>query len=153
MDNIFISLLSSIVPVAHNDAPVPWQIGFQEAATPIMEGIISLHNDVMGIIVFITIFVCWMLARTLYLFTEDKNATPLHIVHGTTIELAWTILPSFILMFIAVPSFALLYSMDEVIDPAITIKVVGHQWYWSYFTPIARPQPSGSLPNRSRPKP
>lgn len=65
MDNIFISLLSSIFPVAYNDAPVPWQMGFQEAATPIMEGIISLHNDVMGIIVFITIFVCWMLARTL----------------------------------------------------------------------------------------
>jgi cytochrome c oxidase subunit 2 len=114
------------------DAPVPWQMTFQEAATPIMEGIISLHNDVMGIIVFITIFVCWMLARALYLFSEDKNPTPQHIVHGTTIELAWTILPSFILMFIAVPSFALLYSMDEVIDPAITIKAIGHQWYWSY---------------------
>jgi cytochrome c oxidase subunit 2 len=132
MNNIFISFLSLIVPVAHNDAPVPWQITFQEAATPIMEGIISLHNDVMGIIVFITIFVCWMLFRTVYLFHEDKNATPLPIVHGTTIELAWTILPSFILMFIAVPSFALLYSMDEVIDPAITLKVIAHQWYWSY---------------------
>ena len=132
MNNIFISILSSILPVAQNDAPVPWQMSFQEAATPIMEGIISLHNDVMGLIVFITIFVCWMLFRTLYLFTADKNPTPQHIVHGTTIELAWTILPSFILMFIAVPSFALLYSMDEVIDPAITIKVVGHQWYWSY---------------------
>ena len=132
MNNIFISSLSFILPVAHNDAPVPWQMGFQEAATPIMEGIISLHNDIMGIIVFITIFVTWMLARTLYLFDESKNSKALPIVHGTTIELLWTILPSFILMFIAVPSFALLYSMDEVIDPAITIKAIGHQWYWSY---------------------
>ena len=57
MNNIFISILSSILPLAQNDAPVPWQMTFQEAATPIMEGIISLHNDVMGIIVFITIFV------------------------------------------------------------------------------------------------
>jgi cytochrome c oxidase subunit 2 len=114
------------------DAPVAWQMGFQEAATPIMEGIISLHNDIMGIIVFIIIFVTWMLGRTLYLFDECKNLKPLPIVHGTTIELLWTIIPSFILMFIAVPSFALLYSMDEVIDPAITVKAMGHQWYWSY---------------------
>ena len=98
MNNIFIGLLSSVVPVAYSDAPVPWQMGFQEAATPIMEGIISLHNDIMGIIVFITIFVTWMLVRTLYLFDESKNATPLPIVHGTTIELLWTILPSFILI-------------------------------------------------------
>jgi len=129
---LFIVTLKSVLQITHKDAPIPWQMGFQEAATPIMEGIISLHNDIMGIIVFITIFVTWMLARTLYLFDESKNATPLYIVHGTTIELLWTILPSFILMFIAVPSFALLYSMDEVIDPAITIKAIGHQWYWSY---------------------
>jgi heme/copper-type cytochrome/quinol oxidase subunit 2 len=73
MNNIFISFLTTIFPVAHNDAPLPWQLGFQEAATPIMEGIISLHNDVMGIIVFITIFVTWMLVRTLYLFDETNN--------------------------------------------------------------------------------
>jgi cytochrome c oxidase subunit 2 len=109
MNNIFTSLLSSVLPVAYNDAPVPWQMTFQEAATPIMEGIISLHNDVMGIIIFITIFVSWMLARTLYLFDASKNKKSQPIVHGTTIELLWTILPSFILMFIAVPSFALLF--------------------------------------------
>jgi cytochrome c oxidase subunit 2 len=108
------------------------QFGFQEAATPIMEGIISLHNDIMGIIVFIMIFVSWMLLRTLYLFNIKKNKISSPIVHGTTIELLWTILPSFILMFIAVPSFALLYSMDEIVDPSITIKAIGHQWYWSY---------------------
>jgi len=65
--------------------------------TPIMEGIISLHNDIMGIIVFITIFVMWMLGRTLYLFDESKNVKSLHIVHGTTIELLWTIIPIIIM--------------------------------------------------------
>jgi len=54
------------------------------------------------------------------------------LIHGTTIELIWTITPALILVGIAIPSFKLLYLMDEVIDPAITIKVVGHQWYWSY---------------------
>jgi cytochrome c oxidase subunit 2 len=55
-----------------------------------------------------------------------------NINHGTTIEIIWTILPAFILLFIAVPSFALLYAMDEIIDPVLTVKVIGHQWYWSY---------------------
>jgi len=61
------------------------------------------------------------------------NPIPQRIVHGTTIEIIWTIFPSIILMFIAIPSFALLYSMDEVVvDPAVTIKAIGHQWYWTY---------------------
>ena len=125
-------LLSFILPVTHCDAPEAWQLYFQEAATPAMEGIINLHNDIMAIITFIAVFVCWMLFRTCYLFDSSRNKVPSKQVHGTTIELVWTIVPSFILVTIAVPSFALLYSMDEVIDPAITLKVVGHQWYWSY---------------------
>jgi len=124
--------LSDMLNLFINDAPVAWQFGFQEAATPIMEGIINLHNDIMSIIIFITFFVSWMLIRAIYLFERYSNRRVSAIVHGTTIELLWTIIPSFILMFIAVPSFALLYSMDEVVDPALTVKVIGHQWYWSY---------------------
>jgi cytochrome c oxidase subunit 2 len=97
-----------------------------------MEGIINLHNDIMAIIIFIAVFVRWMMGRTMWLFSADKNPNPSKVVHGTTIELVWTIVPSIILVTIAVPSFALLYSMDEVIDPAITLKVIAHQWYWSY---------------------
>jgi cytochrome c oxidase subunit 2 len=55
-----------------------------------------------------------------------------YLVHGTTIEIIWTIAPAVILVFIAFPSFKLIYLMDEVVDPAITLKVIGHQWYWSY---------------------
>ena len=124
--------LSSILPVSFCDAPEPWQMYFQEAATPAMEGIVNLHNDIMAIIWFIGVFTFWMLFRTIYLFDSSKNKVPSKMVHGTTIELVWTIVPSLILITIAVPSFALLYSMDEIIDPAITLKVVGHQWYWSY---------------------
>jgi cytochrome c oxidase subunit 2 len=68
----------------------------------------------------------------LWHFNATSNPIPARIVHGTTIEIIWTIFPSIILMFIAIPSFALLYSMDEVVDPAVTIKAIGHQWYWSY---------------------
>ena len=114
------------------DYPEAGQLYFQEAATPAMEGIISFHNDLMGIITFIAFFTFWMLFRTIYLFQASKNEIASTVVHGTTIELIWTIVPSLILITIAIPSFSLLYSMDEIIDPAVTLKVVGHQWYWSY---------------------
>jgi len=120
------------VAVAVADAAEPWQLSFQDPATPIMQGLIDLHHDIFFFMVFILLFVCWMLFRTVYHFSSDKNPIPQKIIHGTTIEIAWTITPSIILMFIAVPSFALLYSMDELTDPSITIKAIGHQWYWTY---------------------
>ena len=117
---------------AYQDAPEAWQVGFQDPATPVMQGIIDLHHDICFFLLVILIFVIWMLARTLYHFQESHNPIPEKILHGTTIEIAWTIAPSFILVFIAIPSFALLYSMDEIVDPAVTVKAIGHQWYWSY---------------------
>jgi cytochrome c oxidase subunit 2 len=110
----------------------PWQISFQDPATPVMEGIIALHHDLMFVLSIIGTAVTWLLLRTTYLFYHKNNPVASNITHGTTIEIIWTVTPSIILMVIAVPSFALLYSIDEVIDPAITLKVIGHQWYWSY---------------------
>ena len=121
------------IAYAYCDAAEPWQLGFQDAATPIMQGIIDLHHDIFFFLILILVFVLWMLVRALWHFHEKTNPIPQRIVHGTTIEIIWTIFPSIILMFIAIPSFALLYSMDEVVvDPAVTIKTIGHQWYWTY---------------------
>jgi len=97
-----------------------------------MEGIINLHNDVMFFLVVIGFLVAWVLARVCIAYDESVSPSADKTVHGTTIEIVWTITPALVLMIIAVPSFALLYAMDEIIDPAITLKVVGHQWYWSY---------------------
>jgi cytochrome c oxidase subunit 2 len=72
-----------------------------------------------------------MMFRCYYHFAESKNPKAVQIVHGSVIEVVWTLIPAFILIIIAVPSFALLYSADELIEPALTLKVVGHQWYWS----------------------
>ena len=121
-------------------------VAFQDPATPIMEGISDLHNHIFFYLVFILIAVSWVflfILRTFYgrlfipLTIEDlefrkviTNAN--NITHGKILEIVWTLLPSLVLILIVVPSFALLYSMDEVIDPAITLKVIGHQWYWSY---------------------
>lgn len=114
------------------DASESWQLGMQDPATPVMEGIITFHDDLMFFLIAITIFVSWLLLRAIYFFNEETHPQAEKFVHGTTIEVVWTTLPAVLLLIIAVPSFALLYSMDEIIDPVLTLKVIGHQWYWSY---------------------
>lgn len=114
------------------DYAYPMQISFQDPATPVMEGIIALHHDLLFLLTIIGVSVGWILGKTTYLFYHKKNKFPSQITHNTAIEVVWTITPSLILMIIAIPSFALLYSIDEVIDPSVTLKVIGQQWYWSY---------------------
>jgi cytochrome c oxidase subunit 2 len=117
------------------DSSTPWQLYFQDAATPVMEGIINLHHDLMFFITFIFFFVLIVMIRTLYFFrySEKNMKSPNRlVVHGTTIEIIWTVVPSLILIVVALPSFALLYSIDEIIDPALTLKCIGNQWFWSY---------------------
>ncbi len=109
-----------------------WQLGFHEPATPIQEGIISFHNDIMLVMVFMCCFVTIMLLRIIMNFRESVNQVVDKTVHGTVIEIVWTIIPAVILMIIAVPSFTLLYAVEETVEPSVTVKVVGHQWYWSY---------------------
>lgn len=102
-----------------------------------MEGIVDLHHDVMLFLVFIIIFVFYLLAIVVIQFI-DENDFDIHgyagdnVTHNTVIEVIWTVIPTIILLFIALPSFILLYSMDEQFDPTLTLKVIGRQWYWSY---------------------
>jgi cytochrome c oxidase subunit 2 len=127
-----LNLLSLFNPVLH-DGPEPWQIGFQDGASPTFEGIIELHNSIFFYLVVISVGVSWIMGSVLVNF--NNNTSPIihkYTNHGTLIELVWTITPAFILIAIAFPSFKLLYLMDEVISPSMTIKVVGHQWYWTY---------------------
>ena len=109
-----------------NDAPQPWQIGFQDSAAPGFTGIVELHNTIFFYLVVISVGVFWVLGSTIYYY-NSKNSPIVHkyLNHGTLIELIWTITPAFILIAIAFPSFRLLYLLDEVISPTITIKVVG----------------------------
>jgi cytochrome c oxidase subunit 2 len=107
-----------------------WQIGFQIPASPIMEGIVNFHHDLFFFLVMILTFVVYMLARCIQRFKSNKD--PIIVIHAPTLEIVWTIIPALILIVIAIPSFSLLYSMDEMVQPLLTIKVIGHQWYWSY---------------------
>jgi cytochrome c oxidase subunit 2 len=116
-----------------NDAPEPWQLGFQDSAAPSYTGIVTLHNTVSFYLVVISVAVFWALFSIIYYYNSNKNPIAhKYLTHGTLLELIWTITPALILIAIAFPSFRLLYLMDEVISPTLTIKVVGHQWYWSY---------------------
>lgn len=172
-------------------------LSFQTATSPIMQGIVDLHNDIMSILIFILVFVLYLISAAIVLFSPeeadyyigganvnnllhdyvDQESTEVlfknygydfdkwkkdirvfkrftylkdkdffkslftrdvygvagdNITHNTPIEIIWTIIPTIILLVIALPSFTLLYSMDEQFDPQITLKVIGRQWYWSY---------------------
>jgi len=99
-----------------------------------MEGLIDLHQDIMLFLIYIIVFVFYLLVMAVYFFREsrssDRNTSA--VTHHSLLEVIWTIIPTIILVFIAVPSFALLYSMDELFRPTVTLKVVGRQWYWTY---------------------
>ena len=122
------------------DAPRHAQFSFQDPATVIMEGIIDFHHDLMVILIIISSLVSYMIYIIISSFCEEQdefgfyilNTKELLISHHTFLEIFWTIVPSIILLSIAIPSFALLYTMDEVTTPELTLKIIGRQWYWSY---------------------
>ena len=118
------------------DAPRAWGIYFQDSASPQMEALVELHDNVMFYLIIILFSVGWILISIIINFVKTKSPiSNKHFNHGTLIELIWTITPALILVFIAFPSFKLLYLMDEVTDPSMCVLVEGHQWYWSYQYP------------------
>lgn len=124
MINIFSTVLT--------DAAYPWQLGFQDPASPIIEGIINLHNYIFFFVIFVFVAVAWLLGRILWHFNANANKNTFVLPNASLVEVTWTLVPILILILIAIPSFSLLYAQDAFFDPAITIKVIGHQWYWSY---------------------
>lgn len=114
--------------VIYNDVAESYQWEFQDPATGWFEGIIDLHSYIMVYIIIVLIGVIWMVGA---IVSEGGNKIAYkYKVEGKLIEFIWTLLPAFILIAIAIPSFKLLYWMDEVVDPVLTIKVIGKQWYW-----------------------
>jgi cytochrome c oxidase subunit 2 len=110
-----------------------WQLLFQDPATPIMEGIIGFHHDLMFLLLFIVFFVFYILFEIFILFTNFIRSQSLNKTnHQTFLEIFWTVIPSLVLFFVATPSFALLYSIESSLIPSLMIKTIGHQWYWTY---------------------
>ncbi|GGF69476.1 cytochrome c oxidase subunit 2 [Azorhizobium oxalatiphilum] len=115
--------------------PSDWQIGLQGAATPVMESIHSFNTFLLVIISAIVLFVTVLLAIVVVRFNEKANPVPSKTTHNTAIEVAWTVVPVMILLAIAIPSFRLLNLELHTPEPDMTVKVTGHQWYWSYEYP------------------
>ncbi|HEX3881775.1 MAG TPA: cytochrome c oxidase subunit II [Stellaceae bacterium] len=115
--------------------PQPWQFGFQPPATPITQRVDAFHHELLIIITLITIFVMGLLAYVIVRFRASVHPVPTRTSHNSMIEVLWTVIPVLILVTIAVPSFKLMYYMDEVPKSDMTIKVTAHQWYWSYEYP------------------
>nr|UYS78268.1 cytochrome c oxidase subunit II [Centrocolumna evidens]WGO58122.1 cytochrome c oxidase subunit II [Centrocolumna evidens] len=102
-------------------------MNLQDSASPIMEQLIYFHDHTLMIILMILTTVSYMMM----LLINNKFINRM-LLEGQMIEVAWTIAPAIILIFIALPSLRLLYLMDEINKPAVTLKTIGHQWYWSY---------------------
>nr|QNE85911.1 cytochrome c oxidase subunit II [Sericostoma personatum] len=102
-------------------------LNFQNSTSPIMEQLIFFHDHAMMIIIMIMAFVSYVMINIM-----TNNMINRFTLENQLIELVWTILPSIILIFIALPSLKLLYMIDEINKPTITLKTIGHQWYWSY---------------------
>ncbi|MBK8161477.1 MAG: cytochrome c oxidase subunit II [Rhodospirillaceae bacterium] len=117
-------------------ASQPKQLGMQTAATSIAEDSHFFHNMVlMPIITVITIFVMLLLLWIMYRFRASKNPVPSKTTHHTGLEVAWTVIPILILIVISIPSFKLLYKQLDLPPTDLTIRAIGHQWYWSYEYP------------------
>ena len=115
--------------------PKPWQIGFQEARSPLMAVINDVHNLLVYIIFTIALVVVLLLGYAIYKFRASKNPVPATFTHHTALEITWTVIPVLILVIILIPSMKILYVFDKIENPDMTIKVIGHQWYWSYEYP------------------
>ena len=113
----------------------PWGIWTQDPVTPVMEQITSLHNTLTVIIALIVLFVFGLLGYICIRFHASRNPTPATFTHNAKLEIVWTLLPVVILVVIAFPSYRLLYAMDKATNAEYTLKVTGHQWFWSYSYP------------------
>ncbi len=128
-------LFAAPAAFAGTGQPSPWQMNLQGAATPVMESIRSFNSFLLVIITSIVLFVLVLLAIVVLRFNEKANPTPSRTSHNTLIEVAWTVVPVMILVAIAIPSFRLLHLELKVPTADLTVKAVGHQWYWSYEYP------------------
>lgn len=126
--------------IIRSDASEAWAVGFQDAGSSMMKGVVELYNNVMYYVMIILVLVLWMMISGVmgerspvkYIRMSREGGGEVWGDKSSYVEIIWTVTPAIVLMAIALPSLKLLYLMDEMMDPAITVKAVGHQWYWNY---------------------
>ncbi|KAB2850706.1 MAG: cytochrome c oxidase subunit II [Hyphomicrobiaceae bacterium] len=130
-----LTLVNPDLAMAGLGQPTPWQKGMQEPATEIAREIYRFHDMLLIIITVITLFVLALLSWVIFRYNEKANPQPAKTSHNSVLEVAWTIIPVFILLFIAIPSFRLLYKQYDAPKADVVIKAIGLQWKWAYEYP------------------
>ncbi|HEY4921334.1 MAG TPA: cytochrome c oxidase subunit II [Xanthobacteraceae bacterium] len=139
---IFVAALLAVMAIAGAGAawaglgqPTPWEIGPQESATTVMDDIVSFHTVLVWVITLIAGFVLALLLIVIVRFNARANPTPRRTTHNTVLEVAWTVIPVVILLFIAIHSFKSLFFQLNTPPADVTVKVTGKQWFWTYNYP------------------
>ena len=112
--------------------PLPGGMGFQPSATELARDVVWLDSLLLVIITVITIFVTGLLIYVIMRYNARRNPTPAGFTHNSPLEVAWTVVPIVILVFIGAFSRPILFKQQEIPEADITIKVTGYQWYWGY---------------------
>lgn len=133
--------LIPLLTALHANVPLPWQMDFQPAASTHMEAIKSMHDLLLVVIFSIAIVVFVLLGYVFYRFRESRNPVPSTTTHHVMLEVIWTLVPVVILICVGIPSIRLLYQFDQPVNPEMTIKVIGRQWYWTYEYPVDGAKP------------
>jgi cytochrome c oxidase subunit 2 len=136
MRNFIILILNLLLfNVALADYPNPWQTAFQQPASPVMERLKSL-DDIVSIVIYIIVaLVLVLLTYVCIRFSKKRNPIPSSNSHNVLLEVVWSIIPLLVIVALAIPSFRTLHYIEKVQDYELTLKVVGHQWYWEYQYP------------------
>src|SRR6266705_3808476 len=132
------AVLMSRVAFAGLGQPTPWQVGLQDSASPVMDHVAWFHDFLLWIITVIAAFVLLLLVIVIVRFNARKNPIPTRTTHNTLLEIAWTVVPVFILLMIFIPSIKLLFHQLNIPPADLTVKATGKQWYWSYSYPDAK---------------
>jgi cytochrome c oxidase subunit II len=120
---------------ADYNGPKPWQFWVQTPSSPMAHHINQLHSELMVIIISIAVFVMLLLIYTLYRFNHKRNPVPSKTTHNVLLEVIWTTIPVIIILYIALPSVRLVMREAHVPKADMSLKVIAHQWYWTYELP------------------
>ncbi len=132
----YILLITFLPALVNAEQPKDWQLGFQKSASQSMTDIVWFHDYMLlPIITAITAFVLFLVIYACIKFRASNNKIASQTSHNTIIEVIWTLVPCFILIIMAVPSFKVLYSQDKIPPADVTVKAIGYQWYWGYEYP------------------
>ena len=140
LTSLALILGSGRVYAQNTDTPMqgmakPWEMNFQPPATPVMERLENMHNFLLYLIIAISVFVLLVMIYICLRFNRRANPVPSRTTHNIKLEIIWTTIPILILIAIAIPSLRLHYYMQRAVDPEMTLKVIGYQWYWHYDYP------------------